>query len=132
MLTKEEYLNGLAKMFDTIRSFPTGEPNCDGVLCSDCPFHKGNACNTNEPEHVFEVIQIVEDWLKRPIVTRADKFEEVFGFRPIHCYEKNAYSCPHDIGSPIQCITTDDGKYCDCEKCRKDFWESEYTAPNDT
>lgn len=46
MMTKEEYQRNLIRMFDSLRNKCTGEKNCRGVDCRDCPFYK-KVCNAN-------------------------------------------------------------------------------------
>ena len=126
MITKEEFKKTFIRMMDTKRTGWAGgwsihEPNCNGLLCNSCPFN--NLCDNNSSIYnAFEAIELVEKWGKEhPIVTRADKYKEVFGIEPK--YLGGSFICP---GTPRN------QDYCDshtCEECKSNYWNEEYVEP---
>lgn len=121
-MTKEEYKRNLIRMFDSIRDEYKGEENCAGVNCGyNCPFFM-KVCGFGKVKfHVYEAIETVENWAKEhPVVTNADKFEEVFGVEaPMNRCIKNDEFCTdceyYEFGSePTGC------------KADERFWNAEY------
>lgn len=114
MLSREEYEDGVIRMYDSIRSsMHKGKEDCEGVSCVDCPLN--GVCD--DAANAFDMIEVVEKWVKKhPIVTNADKFKEVFGLdmAPIHSCVSSK-SCE-------DCEYTYDGK-CAVSKL---FWNAEY------
>lgn len=131
MMTKEEFKKTYIRMIDFYRKQrpfydeTKGRPNCSGLPCSEfCPFYT-NCCNVDGESiqyNAFEAIEIVEKWGKEhPIITRADKYKEVFGAEPK--YIGGSFICP---GIPR------DQDYCDshtCEECKSNYWNEEYVEP---
>ena len=122
MITKEEFKKTYIRMMDTKRTGCINEPNCNGLLCVGCPF--SNLCDNNGSIYnAFEAIELVEKWGKEhPIITRADKFKEVFGTYPKY-REDDTLLCPGEAR---------DIDYCDshtCEECKSNYWNREYVEP---
>ena len=91
--------------------------------CCKCPLSAKNndtnySCINFLEKHPEEAEKIIMDWAKEyPIVTNADKFEEVFGFKPSY------------IGCPL--YTTDECKHW-CERCLyRNFWRQEWKDPKE-
>lgn len=118
-MTKEEYKKNLIRMFDSLRTECKGEEICAGISCSDCPFNR-KVCNAGKLLfYSFEAIEIVENWAKEnPIKTNAEKFKEVFGFKP---YTKNCINGEEKV-SCTNCQCFYDGE-CAVSKL---FWDAEY------
>ena len=121
MLSKEEFDKTFIRMMDSMRDTHKGELDCEGVYCNkSCPFD--SCCGAS---HAFEIIDIAEKWAKEhPIVTNADKFEEVFGVKPIMINADDSYVCPERIGFQVKC-----GQRESCYNCKEKFWGAEYKAP---
>lgn len=120
MMTNKEYQQQLVRMWDSIRSDCKGTSGCSSVDCNFCPFN-GKVCNlaTNTIFNAYKSIEIVENWAKQhPIVTNADKFREVFGFKP---YTKNCINGEEKV-SCTNCQCFYDGE---CAAHNR-FWNAEY------
>lgn len=118
MLSREEYEDGVIRMYDSIRSsMHKGKEDCEGVSCVDCPLN--GVCD--DAANAFDMIEVVEKWVKKhPIKTNADKFKEVFGL---------------DMAPQISSCINFKEKCADCKyydyndfKCdaNKRFWNAEY------
>ena len=124
MITKEEFKKTYIRMMDSVRgNHYKGSKTCNGIECEDCPLSK--FCNDDSSSRnyrVFDLIEMVEKWGKEhPIITRADKYKEVFGVEPK--YLGGSFICP---GIPR------DQDYCDshtCEECKSNYWNAEYIEP---
>ena len=119
-MTKEEYKENLIRMFDSLRTDCKGESACAGIRCADCPFY-GKVCNATDTAmfmfHVHEAVEIVEQWVKEhPIATNADKFKEVFGFKPF------TNNC---INGEVKCKDCEYYDYGVCDAHNR-FWNAEY------
>lgn len=89
----------------------------EGKCLKECPLHKGSiGCGGFIMSNPQEAEEIIINWGKNhPIKTNADKFKEVFGFKPNGCPSTKA-----------QCI----GSICvNCDKY--DFWSQEYKEPKE-
>ena len=140
MLTKEEYKKEYVRMMDSLRDRSKGMPNCNDVKCTVCPLSEKACIPFGDTDRrfladdrflVFEAIEIVEEWSKaHPIVTRADKFKEVFGVEPKNVGDR--YECPWDCGfkEKTKCNLRDRGFGTCCKECARAFWEAEYVAPD--
>ena len=120
MLTEEEYKKEFVRMMDSMRNVHKNELNCQGVICDKC--HLREIC-LKHPLSVmpFKIIEAVERWSKEhPKVTYKDKFKEVFGVEPKD--EDGVYVLPCSVGL----IHTTDCLPFNCDKCRAEFWNSEY------
>lgn len=116
MMTKEEYQKNIIRMFDSLRNECTGEKNCGGINCRDCPFYKKVCHANNIIINVYKAIEIVENWAKEhPVKTNAEKFKEVFGTEP------PINACVNNIDCE-NCEYYGDG---DCN-VRNLFWDAEY------
>lgn len=117
-MTTEEYRENLIRMWDSVRNESKGEETCRDVNCRDCPFDEiCNAVYGSAIINACKTIEIVEHWAKEhPIVTNADKFQDVFGLdmAPIHSCVSSK-SCE-------DCEYTYDGE-CAVSKL---FWDAEY------
>ncbi len=126
MISREEYEQTFVRMMDSLRDDEfKGKKGCSDVDCMKCPLKC--ACEFSIAKTVFnaiKIVEIVEQWGKEhPILTKAQKFKEVFGYEPKK--ENGLYTCPANIGKkPRDCSTRD------CDDCRKEFWEYEYVEPN--
>lgn len=124
-MTREEYEKTFVRMMDSMRGEKDrGGRDCFGVDCNSCPL--GGVCRAQATVafDVFEIIEAVEKWGKEhPLVTRADKFEEVFGRSP-RPTDDTAYVCPKRVGFDVK-----DCHRAICTTCAKAFWESEYIEP---
>ena len=123
MLTRKEYEDTYVRMMNSLRDKDyKGRKNCNYVVCKDCPL-KG-FCDDNSSSkkyRVFDLIEIVEKWGKEhPIITRADKYKEVFGIGPI--FRDGIYICP---GEAIK----DCGPHYSCNECKEQYWNEEYVEP---
>lgn len=115
-MTKEEYQKNLIRMWDSVRTDNKGAENCGGVRCLDCPLCMKAQCG---PVNSFEYIDLVENWAKEhPFQTNADKFREVFGFKP---YTKNCINGEEKV-SCTNCQCFYDGE---CAAHNR-FWNAEY------
>lgn len=118
-MTKEEYKENLIRMWDSLRTEFKGESGCAGVTCTDCPCHNGICDNGSIMSNAYEAIDLVENWAKEnPIKTNADKFREVFGFKP---YTKNCINGEEKV-SCTNCQCFYDGE---CAAHNR-FWNAEY------
>lgn len=126
MLTREEYEKTYVRMMDSLREHNKGEHSCQDVSCKDCPFY--SFCGVNSKTYdTFAFIEAVEKWGKEhPIVTNADKFEEVFGVMPMRDIETRRWLCPMDAGLVKE---RDDCNGFNCDICKEEFWNSEYVEP---
>lgn len=74
-----------------------------------------------------KIIEVVTQWAKEhPLVTMTGKYKEVFGVEPVHTEsEIKCFLCPKHAGFylNINCNAQS------CEKCKEDFWHSEYKEP---
>ena len=118
-MTREEYEDTFVRIMDSLRldTEYVGERNCKGVDCSKCPLAEGAyGC------YLFnagKAIEIAEKWSKEhPLVTRADKFEEVFGYKPM--YKDGRFMCPS---------IPDCSRHHSCALCKSEFWKAEYEVP---
>lgn len=123
-MTREEYEKTYIRMMDSIRDeYCKGGSNCKGVACHKCPL-QGVCEQSSVTFSAFAVMEVVEQWGKEhPIVTKADKFEEVFGRRP-RPTDYTAYVCPRRVGFDVH-----ECHEASCITCAKAFWESEYVEP---
>ena len=103
-----EYLKERLRLCDEYRN--------DHTSCEGCPF--GTVC-MSEAFNPEESVRIVEEWSKaHPIQTNAQKFAEVFGYKPLHgssdfiCPPKNARKC-------TDCYAMS------CSECKK-WWDEPY------
>ena len=130
MLSKEEYERTIIRMWDSVRDDNKGEPNCHGAKCVLCPFWR-KVCKPSGPFEprsavfsAYDAIEIVEQWGKEhPIITRSDKFKEVFGKEP-------RYHSTGDLMCPL--TFTEDEMSCRrnlCKECCEKFWSEEYIPP---
>ena len=126
MLSREEFEKTAIRMMDSLRVNNEGQFNCSSVYCDSCPLFKEEGCLGNKKiANLYEIIDVVEQWGKEhPIVTNADKFEEVFGTRPIMINADDSYVCPERVGFLVKCSVN--GSCCDC---KEKFWGAEYKAP---
>lgn len=113
MLSREEYEDGVIRMYDSIRSsMHKGKEDCEGVSCVDCPLN--GVCD--DAANAFDMIEVVEKWVKKhPIKTNADKFKEVFGFDMTICWD-NEFPC-------------NECQFCDIDgtcNSKEKFWNAEY------
>ena len=119
-----EFQKNIIRMWDSLRDKYKDEPRCISVDCEVCPLHE--CCYGDDGNISFnseKAIEIVTQWAKEhPIITRADKYREVFGVEP-KC--DNNYACPRRVGF----IATECGEGHACEKCKDEFWNSEYKEP---
>ena len=122
-MTREEYEKTYIRMMDSIRTNCKGSKNCNDVDCNRCPIE--DACSRGSLAfNAFTIMETVEKWGKEhPLVTRADKFEEVFGYMPNDPVYDN-YPCPNAIGADLHSC-----KSKTCANCKKEYWESEYVEP---
>ena len=123
-----EYQKNLVRMWDSLRNEYKGVPTCITVSCGVCPLQ--DCCcgdNGNISFNSEKAIEIVTQWAKdHPILTYEQKYEETFGVKPLQIDKctKN-YLCPKHAGFDI-------GINCNaqsCEKCKEEFWKSEYKEP---
>lgn len=115
MLSREEYEDGIIRMYDSIRSsMHKGKGDCEGVSCVDCPLNVNGVCD--DAANAFDMIEVVENWVKEhPIKTNSKKFEEVFGFKPF------TNAC---VKGEIKCKDCEYNDYGVCNASR--FWNAEY------
>lgn len=92
--------------------------------CTQCVMscdYNGIGCNCIEffRLHPKDAEAIIMKWAKEhPVMTNADKFEEVFGFKFLLSSSNNC-----DV---LKCPSLNQ----DCNKCiNKDFWSKEYKDP---
>ena len=127
MLSKEEFKKTYIRMMDSVRkedSVYKGKGRCSDVNCEDCPLERLCRNNTTLIFSAFEFIDAVEKWGKEhPVITRADKFKEVFGYEPHDSVYSN-YPCPNSMGANFR-----DCSFKTCADCKKDYWEDEYAEP---
>ena len=115
-MTKEEYKENIIRMWDSLRSKYKGENCCAGIICTDCPFNEKVCSAGTAIRNAYEAIDLVENWAKEhPIKTNADKFKEVFGFKPF------TNNC---INGEVKCKDCEYYDYGVCNASR--FWEDEY------
>jgi len=124
MLTRKEYENTYVRMMDSLRDKNyKGRKNCNNVVCKDCPlegFCEDSSSSKNY--RIFDLIEIVEKWGKEhPIITRAEKYKEVFGTRPV--YSDDVFICPGAIRDIDLC------NIHLCEDCKEEYWNGEYVEP---
>lgn len=122
MMTKEEYQKNLIRMWDSMRKNEyEGIKACSGVRCEDCPLcGVCQACSCSvDICNAYKAIEVVENWAEQhPIVTNAEKFREVFGFKP---YTKNCINGDEKV-SCTNCQCFYDGE---CAAHNR-FWNAEY------
>ena len=124
-MTREEYKKTYVRMMDSVRSSGKGESNCKGVACDNCPLRMLCTSVSTAMINAFEFIDVVEKWGKEhPVITNADKFEEVFGYAPHDPMCSNSYPCPNSMGADFY-----DCSSKICADCKKGYWEAEYVAP---
>lgn len=118
-----QYQKDVVRMWDSLRDKYKGATTCISVNCGVCPL-QDCCCGTNGniSFNSEKTIEIVTQWAKEhPIVTRADKFKEVFGVEP---KSYNCFVCPHRVG-----FTDAKCNLMQCVKCTNEFWNSEYKEP---
>lgn len=132
MLTREETKKIVARIFDSIRppySESIGDCDCDDFDCieSKCPFRNTGSCvcpNTEGVDSIFNVLEFIENWAKdHPPTTYEQKYEKTFGVEPKD--KCGDYACPRCVGF-LNCECRPDH---DCERCKSEFWNSEYKEP---
>ena len=127
MLDKETFKKEYIRMMDSIRPDRCkGGMNCHGVNCVECNLNVICCNDKSNIYQAFETIEIVEKWTKEnPVMTIADKFEEVFGVVPDLAELNGAKWCPHCMGFGNY------NEYCSgsCSACKAQFWNSEYKEP---
>ena len=102
---------------------------CDGEICSNCQLnHEGySTCFDWLSGNPQEAIDIISRWsAENPIVTMAEKFEEVFGIKPRNNVI-NDFICPSRMG--FECPCDLDLSLTNCPKCKDNFWNGEYKEP---
>ena len=129
-MTREEYEKTYIRMMNSLRKNSKGEHSCKAVNCTDgCPFKPVCIKKDSLIYNALKCVEIVEQWGKdHPIVTNADKFKEVWGVEPRAIDFPHNLLCPRRIGLNIPCKERCTGIVCD--KCKIDFWESEYIEPD--
>ena len=129
-----EYQKNLVRMWDSLRIENKGANNCSPILCKQCPFNEvvcisDGYTGDNYTSTFFnaeKAIEIVTQWAKEhPLVTYEQKYEEVFGVKPIS--DSDEYVCPSFLG--LKPCKYGGGNGSPCAKCAKDFWQSEYKEP---
>lgn len=113
-MTKEEYKENVIRMWDSLREDEyKGKEYCEGVVCDDCPLYK-KACGSL---YAYEALEIIENWAKEHSVkTNAEKFKEVFGFKPF------TNNC---INGEVKCDKCECSDYGVCDAHNR-FWNAEY------
>ena len=95
------------------------------ILCKNCPL-SGRAFCVKKPDELkredFELAEeIIMKWDKEHLVkTNADKFEEVFGFRPVKNKCIKSYKCSECEEYGISSAN-----------CMANWWNKEYKAPTE-
>ena len=122
-----QYQRDFIRMLDSMREEHKGEATCLGVGAKECEecllatFCENDICFNAE-----KIIEIVTQWAKEhPLVTYEQKYEEVFGVKPIS--DSDEYVCPSFLG--LKPCKYGGGNGSPCAKCAKDFWQSEYKEP---
>ena len=121
-----QYQRDFVRMLDSMREDHKGESTCLGVEseeCEKCPLT--NFCENDICFNAEKIIEVVTQWAKEhPFVTYEQAYEETFGVEPKNRYGE--YICPR----PLIEIDACDSKHSeDCDKCKKEFWGSEYKPP---
>lgn len=109
-------------MADFVEVMKIRDRMCESIeRCHECPINtfkngKDISCESFSKKYPEQVQEILLKWDKEhPIKTNADKFEEVFGFRPsIVCPMYRVKDC-------------EDGDCWDC--LYREFWDREYKEP---
>lgn len=123
-----QYQRDVVRMWDSIRTLKRGSADCIGVSCRDCPLYNRSCVSRGSIYRAEKSIEIVTQWAKEhPIVTNEQKYEEVFGVKPVNIEaETESYVCPKFIGFGV-------GISCNaqssCGECKEKFWRSEYKPP---
>ena len=123
-MTREEYEKMYVRMMDSMRDDAfKGSNSCTGVECDKCPIR--HICIDDSLSfNAFAIMEVVEKWGKEhPVTTNADKFEEVFGYKPNDPRYSN-YPCPNGMGADFHGCSSKT-----CAQCKIDYWESEYVTP---
>ena len=110
-------------MSDKKRMCETCIGNCETCpLCSD---NNGTKlmCEDFFMENLKKAEKIIEDWTKKnPVITNADKFKEVFGYRPhVYCFAIWNRSCKNILSNCNR----------DCKNCPYCV-DAEYHVPEGT
>ena len=133
MLTRDEFKRTVERIFNSLREseIVDAECLCDQICCdNNCPFHDTSFSSHECPssyariDEIYNTLEYVENWAKEhPIVTYEQKYEETFGVEPKD--KVGDYACPRCVGF-LNCECRPDH---DCEKCKEEFWNSEYREP---
>lgn len=124
MITKEEFEKTYIRIMDSLRDNAfKGRKNCEGVACDECPLKPFcHAYGSSKHYRAFDVIEIVEKWgAEHPVITRADKYKEVFGTYPK--YKNNDLFCPGEARIKDNCLALN------CDACKNQYWNEEYVEP---
>jgi len=111
-----EYIKERTRMCESV------EGGCGGCRFSDPVNGTVYFCNTYATHYPEEAVRIVEEWSKaHPVHSREQKFEEVFGHKPLD--GKFNLLCP-----PVSARKSTDCYAMSCSEC-KNWWKEPYVEP---
>lgn len=120
-----QFQRDFIRMLDSMRDISKGAISCIGIdadKCEKCLL--ADICDNEILYNAEKVIEIVTQWAKEhSFVTYEQKYEETFGVKPKD--KCGDYACPRCVGF-LNCECRSDH---DCERCKSEFWNSEYKPP---
>ena len=130
-----QYQKDLVRMWDSLRVENKGAKNCSPTLCKQCPFNdvvciSDGYTGDNYTSILFnaeKAIEVANGWAKEhPFVTNEQKYKEDWGVEPRN--ETGVLCCPKYMGL-LKDLSKCHPISGECEKCKEDFWNSEYKKP---
>ena len=123
-----QYQRDFVRMLDSMLEEHKGETTCLGIgakECEECLL--ANYCENDICFNAEKIIEIVTQWAKEhPFVTNEDKYKEDWGVEPRN--EKGVLCCPKYMGL-LKDLSKCHPISGECEKCKEEFWNSEYREP---
>lgn len=108
---------------DTMEYAKERQRLCDSYIdCNNCPLNnfRQQCDDISDLNTLSKVIQIVENWTKEnPKITVKEKYLSIFP-------EADLDICPRYVNSNMDCPDYVDTTQEACNRCKKEFWDSEY------
>ncbi len=110
---------------DAVEFFKTQKRMCKAVNnCENCPLYEGCDCENSSFVNPYRAVAVVEKWAKEhPVVTRQDKFLEIFPNAPIS--HNMIDICPSKVDVLQKCPKVTPDTLNMCVFCKREYWLAE-------